>query len=1187
MPKAKNVDMTNNSPPSRQISKSYQILILALICGLVLITTFFVFLCITGNNEIVARHLAKIEYIGDAIKNAIEVANNVMYAYESRYDDRLRYILHDFNEKLVQVGDPDHLDLDALKQEYEAIYSFEVTLYILDNTNTIIASTDEAEIGVHFSEAMEFGKELTQIYTDKKEVLDITTRNQQSGEMLKYGYIASDEHDYLLKVGLAISDLFIPDHRRYVDLDPNIITTPHNVLLFSKQAVLRQDPEQGLLPLGSGEQTVPYLPERLDYLSKAFSERGFKVSIPEENKHIDYFFISYPSLDAPSRSYADQVLEVTVDLTPLHEEIYRNTLIIFILTIICGAVFIGMILLLIKLVVRPINQIVDDIEIIANGAYNHKIKQTNGPEFDRLEASITKMIAAFYEQHLTLLQKNSSLHALIEASTHGVITVGSDMCIHHFNTIFCEMWGLSEDIVYVGANASELLRHCANQTINPELFMSTSSSVLGSAEIHIHLLDGRIFQSIPSSIHLPDGTYYGRIWEVIDITDRIQREQELERAYANIKAKNLELEAVNQELTVTEEELRNQNSLLKATESELIRQNSILSTLQEHLAGGFYVFDENKKIISYNQKFLDLFGFSREELEQNPDGDYFMRCFALYRDTDEQRLLLEESTSDRTISSHDEVILVDGTILERYSTPIIDKNSVYYGRLREFIDITERVQREQDLIDYKKELEEKNSLLSSLLGTSDRGIMAVDDDRRVLMFNQAWFDMWNLSEDIMYVGSNAEEIVRFCMSQTNNFELHMENFFKIHDSYDLIWNSQLYLSNGKIFNAFSSPIQGLDGAFYGRVWKMQDVTEESLKQQELERAYVEILRKENQLTLALEGAGEGLWIWNVSTEEFTLNPEFAARYYSLSQVQSLDLLVSAIHPDERELCLNIFHEITKKDSNATIVFELQLQSNEGPWRWILSRGIVSEVDNSGVPLIITGTFVDITERRQYEKHLREANRKILMLSQITRHDIVNQLNNLFAISDVLSNEVSNVSADMLSIKDLLKQMDHGLATVKRQIEFSRDYQELGCHGAEWQDVHVCIENIRPLLIHPPVELVTDNLPIIFADPLLEKAMYNLIENSIRHGEGVTIMKVTFSVEDDDYGILIFEDNGVGIPTEDKEKIFDQAFGKNTGLGLFLIREIFGLTEMTIRECGEPGHGARFEIMIPIGYWKWQ
>jgi len=54
---------------------------------------------------------------------------------------------------------------------------------------------------------------------------------------------------------------------------------------------------------------------------------------------------------------------------------------------------------------------------------------------------------------------------------------------------------------------------------------------------------------------------------------------------------------------------------------------------------------------------------------------------------------------------------------------------------------------------------------------------------------------------------------------------------------------------------------------------------------------------------------------------------------------------------------------------------------------------------------------------------------------------------------------------------------------------------------------------------------------------------------------------------------------------EKEKIFNQGYGKNTGLGLFLSREILALTGMTIRETGTPGKGARFEILVPIGAYR--
>jgi signal transduction histidine kinase len=68
-------------------------------------------------------------------------------------------------------------------------------------------------------------------------------------------------------------------------------------------------------------------------------------------------------------------------------------------------------------------------------------------------------------------------------------------------------------------------------------------------------------------------------------------------------------------------------------------------------------------------------------------------------------------------------------------------------------------------------------------------------------------------------------------------------------------------------------------------------------------------------------------------------------------------------------------------------------------------------------------------------------------------------------------------------------------------------------------------------------------------------------------------------------MVIYKDNGEGIPAEYKEAIFERKFFKHTGFGLFLSRTILGITGMTIRETGEPGKGARFEIMVPMGAYR--
>ena len=107
---------------------------------------------------------------------------------------------------------------------------------------------------------------------------------------------------------------------------------------------------------------------------------------------------------------------------------------------------------------------------------------------------------------------------------------------------------------------------------------------------------------------------------------------------------------------------------------------------------------------------------------------------------------------------------------------------------------------------------------------------------------------------------------------------------------------------------------------------------------------------------------------------------------------------------------------------------------------------------------------------------------------------------------------------------------------------------------------------------------------VYADPLIAKVFYNLMDNAARYGGRIT--KIRFAMEEQNGNrILGCEDDGNGIPADEKERIFERGFGRNTGMGLFLAREILLITGISIRETGEPGRGARFEIRVPAGMWR--
>ncbi|MDD3978190.1 MAG: HAMP domain-containing sensor histidine kinase, partial [Methanomicrobium sp.] len=109
---------------------------------------------------------------------------------------------------------------------------------------------------------------------------------------------------------------------------------------------------------------------------------------------------------------------------------------------------------------------------------------------------------------------------------------------------------------------------------------------------------------------------------------------------------------------------------------------------------------------------------------------------------------------------------------------------------------------------------------------------------------------------------------------------------------------------------------------------------------------------------------------------------------------------------------------------------------------------------------------------------------------------------------------------------------------------------------------------------------------VYADPLFGKVFYNFIDNSIRHGsEKISSIRLS-TINSGESLKIIYEDDGTGIPFENKDKIFLKGFGSNTGYGLFLIKYVLSMTGMNICESGVPGEGVRFEINVPNGRFRY-
>lgn len=223
---------------------------------------------------------------------------------------------------------------------------------------------------------------------------------------------------------------------------------------------------------------------------------------------------------------------------------------------------------------------------------------------------------------------------------------------------------------------------------------------------------------------------------------------------------------------------------------------------------------------------------------------------------------------------------------------------------------------------------------------------------------------------------------------------------------------------------------------------------------------------------------------------------------------------------------------------------------------------------------------EVINRRAVEEALRQANKKLSLLGSITRHDVLNKVIILNGFLPFIKRKIT----DETVLEDFGRIEQAGIA-IKRLIDFTKEYENLGSESARWHDVDAIINGSLIQQFTNRIELKTELKGLsLFADGMLEKVFYNLVENAVRHGGNISYVKIYFML-DGIYLKIICEDNGRGIADEEKESVFERGYGKNTGLGLFLIREILSITEILIKENGDFGKGAHFEILVPPGKFR--
>jgi PAS domain S-box-containing protein len=621
--------------------------------------------------------------------------------------------------------------------------------------------------------------------------------------------------------------------------------------------------------------------------------------------------------------------------------------------------------------------------------------------------------------------------------------------------------------------------------------------------------------------------------------------------------KNEELDASYGQIAAADEELRGQYDELAKGERLLRESEEKYRLVVENSHDAIYIY-RNDQILFANSEASALTGYAHDELMK-------IRIWDLVHPNDREQLIesARKRFAGKEISSEltARLLTKDGISLScEFFVDLITYQGApaILGIAR---DITERKNAEEALRESERRFRELSDLLPLV-------VYEVDTAGNLTYANQIAFERFGYTTDDFRQGLNVMQ-----MLAPDELERAAAAFRAMGEGKGRnLGSAEEYMAlrkDGSTFpvSIYLSPIV-VKGRITGFRGVIVDITERK-------KAEVTLRESEEKFRSIVETSSDIIW-------EIDLQGKL--RYISPT-------ITTIMGYTPEEVIGRSMIDLVLEERKSFVIKELaKYTSSEGPFspievpaRHRNGNEILIEIrparltGKDGILNGFRGVAVDITERKKAQEALYRANRQLSLLSGVTRHDILNKVTVVLGYLKIAEMKFGDPTQ-----AEYLKKMESAITAIKSQIEFTRIYQDLGTQEPQWID----LDAVMPLsqvpvtiALNPEVKGVS-----VFADPMLERVFFNLLDNSIHHGERVTGIRVSFHQSGPDL-VVVWEDNGIGIAADEKERIFEQGFGRNTGLGMFLIREILSLTGITISETGEPVKGARFEILVPAGSFR--
>ncbi|MBN1432327.1 MAG: PAS domain S-box protein [Methanomicrobiaceae archaeon] len=593
-------------------------------------------------------------------------------------------------------------------------------------------------------------------------------------------------------------------------------------------------------------------------------------------------------------------------------------------------------------------------------------------------------------------------------------------------------------------------------------------------------------------------------------------------------------------------------SYRKKAEEEIRARDELYSSLAETIPGMIYIIDPDGLLLYVNSAAASGFGKTPEEV----NGKTLFELYPAKQAEGHMKAVRAVINSGEPFYREMVEKLPAGDFWISVSlSPLKDSGGEITGVLGVSYDITPRKKAEEAL--KKSEFQ-----YAETLDAMTDAVSVVDRNLNFLLVNEAFRKTsrengFEIPDDVSGVSLN--EAFPFLGEEVFN------KYSEVFSSGKVIKNDEKHLINGKMIYTVSTKIPVfIDSEIVKVVTIIHDFTQE--------RQFKADLRESGEyLRVMFDSARDAIFIKNVNLEYTHVNP-YMCEIFGLDSVEMIGKRDSDIFGEGySEIISTSDKEVLE---GKTAFYDITHWLKGENYNFSVVKVPVFGEDGSVVG--ICGISRDITGRKRTENALAVANRKLSLLSKITRHDLRNKITAILGYC-----ELARDDADNEYMMHLIEKQEASLEEMSNIISFLKKYETIDSEPARWITLQPEISEYISAVETGEVEVSIELEGIgIFSDGIFIRIFSDLINNSVMHGGSISSIRIRWC-ELEEFAAIIYEDDGCGIPEEHKEKIFNKGFGKGTGLGLYYIREILNVIGMSISEKGEEGKGALFEIRVPL------